>query len=1082
MAKLIGSEINTGNYGEDTFCKVLMASFPDSYIIYRNRQVFGREFDMAMLIPNVGIVVFEIKGWRESTVLRIENGDTIIIHTDNGEERATPQKQVRGYRFAIERRLLQDLGAKPIVFCMVVYPQISQACYAQKHLNVITEPQFTVLKEDMASAAAVQAKLAQAVNEVQMWHRAKFDEEFMYNTRCLFEGDIARYTNDADIIAEIEKYPQPAYSLFWFRPAGVPLSEAELTQLAADYSNGTKIYAVVGDNTQLKQMVAAIDKALDKKCLFRTKGRLDVRYEAAQKHYPSIESVRGQFTAFNCSITCLTSPLNCNAFQIRDGIEEGHHDNLVAISNASGFNYDQYAVEHTPVDYNIVIRAGAGTGKTYTMVSRIGYIAHTCAGSLLDLLDRVSMITFTNDAADQMRQKLKDFFRNYYLITENKSWLHLVTKIDQMQISTIHSYAKTLVNALGIEFGYGCDVSVTSSEFARQTYVSKLVNDYIVEKSKRTINFAEKLGMPMYSLVSNIVDFIQKLQNKSVDVSTLSQENFGALASDTASPELHELLSDIIPRVEKEYQSELLDENRIHLSSIMSLLQMLMLDRNCQARIRQMQKTSPSYLFVDEFQDTDNTQIDIIAKLCELLGSKLFVVGDVKQCIYRFRGATEEAFDRLPMKGHEDQWKEYALRRNYRTDSQLLNLFDRSFRLWGQPDNGLLVYQPNRDQLLGTKQLNQQLPTKQFFAQLHTRTDDGRMETLFDEVKRIQAWIARDIQNGVKLSEEDKTIAILVRENWQAEAIKAEGKRRGYQIHTHTGGDLYQTTAAIDMLALVNALLHFDEPEYLFSLLASNFFGVNVPYSNLYSIRKNANENFWNPEECRNDMRNYLIKCIDAGLSQMPKEFNTWDSIVTALRTRPVLQMLYEIYASLKPERTYAKGNQWDQTYYRMNVDLLFEQVLAACNADSLTINSFAKSLNICIMSGVSVNSRIPPIENTATIQCITVHKSKGLEYGHVIVPFAHFRIDKLKKAKLNVSVTEQNNQLLVGYAIEQPDTQNSYRNEYYNEQAEKAERSREEARILYVAMTRAIRSFSWIVQDNVNGLAWQGLVCTEED
>ena len=46
MAKLIGSEINAGNYGEDTFCKVLMESFPDTYIIYRNRQVFGREFDI----------------------------------------------------------------------------------------------------------------------------------------------------------------------------------------------------------------------------------------------------------------------------------------------------------------------------------------------------------------------------------------------------------------------------------------------------------------------------------------------------------------------------------------------------------------------------------------------------------------------------------------------------------------------------------------------------------------------------------------------------------------------------------------------------------------------------------------------------------------------------------------------------------------------------------------------------------------------------------------------------------------------------------------------------------------------------
>lgn len=77
MAKFIGSELITGNYGEDTFCQALIGAFPDNYIIYRNRQVFGREFDMAMLIPNVGIVVFEIKGWRESTVLRIENGDTM---------------------------------------------------------------------------------------------------------------------------------------------------------------------------------------------------------------------------------------------------------------------------------------------------------------------------------------------------------------------------------------------------------------------------------------------------------------------------------------------------------------------------------------------------------------------------------------------------------------------------------------------------------------------------------------------------------------------------------------------------------------------------------------------------------------------------------------------------------------------------------------------------------------------------------------------------------------------------------------------------------------------------------------------
>lgn len=1082
MAKYIGSELNTGNYGEDVFCQLLIDAFPDEYIIYRNRQVFGREFDMAMLIPDVGIVVFEIKGWRESTVQRIENGDTIIIATEDGERSTTPQKQVRGYRFAIERRIRQDLGVTPLVFCMVVYPQIGRDCFHQKQLNRVTEEQFTVLKEDMASSCAIQAKLSAAVNEVQTWHRARFDEALMHHTRCLFEGDIVRYTNTPSVAVENEKQHQAAYSRFYYIPGGKPICDEKLAQISADYRLGTKIYAVVGESSQLKQFVAAIDQVLDKMCLYRSGSNLSVRYEAVQVHHPAVSSLNSHFTCFNCSVATMNEPVDFPAFQITNGEEGSHHENLVRLSQVSGFNYEQYEVEHAPLDSNIVIRAGAGTGKTFTMVSRIGFIAHSCAGRLLDLLDRISMITFTNEAADQMQRKLKTYFQNSYLITGNKQWLHLIGKIGQMQISTIHSYAKKLVGELGIECGYGHDISVTSSEFARQAHISQLVNDYIEEQCTTQIDFIEKLGIPMYMLISDVMQFIQKLHNKNVDITKLTPAHFGAVENPAYGTQLHDLLTYIIPRVELTYQGELLEDNRIHLSSIMSLLQTLMQDSNGQRRIRLLKKTASSYLFVDEFQDTDNTQIYIIVKLCELLGSKLFVVGDVKQCIYRFRGATEEAFDRLPGKNDPTLWREYALQRNYRTDWQLLDIFDKSFRMWGQPDKQLLVYEPQRDRLIGTKNLNPGLPQQQFYRPLHTLTDAGRMNALFDEIGRLRQWIDQDIRNGVKLSDEEKTIAILVRENWQAEAIKAEGKRRGTMIQTHTGGDLYQTVVATDMLALVNALLHYDEPKYLFSLLSSHFFRVHIPHAMLYQIRKKANDNFWDPEESRNDMRNYLIERINEGLTAMPRERNTWESIIGALRTMPVLQVLHEIYAYLKPEEQYAKGEEWDRSYYSMNVDLLFEQVLAACNTDGLTVNSFAKSLNISIMSGISVNSRIPQMDHTSHIQCITVHKSKGLEYGHVIVPFAAFRIDELKQAKMNVSITEDGDSVQIGYCLERDENLGTYRNTFYNAQSEKAERSREESRILYVAMTRAIRSFSWIVQDDRKGLSWQSIIRPEGD
>ena len=53
-------------------------------------------------------------------------------------------------------------------------------------------------------------------------------------------------------------------------------------------------------------------------------------------------------------------------------------------------------------------------------------------------------------------------------------------------------------------------------------------------------------------------------------------------------------------------------------------------------------------------------------------------------------------------------------------------------------------------------------------------------------------------------------------------------------------------------------------------------------------------------------------------------------------------------------------------------------------------------------------------------------------------------------------------------------------KNDYYDEEIEKSEKGREETRVLYVAMTRAIRSFSWIQIEGKQNLSWQNLIETE--
>lgn len=178
MGKLIGSG-NYNNFGESFFINKAVEYLDDTNIIYWNRQVFGREFDVCIIMPGKGILVVELKGWREESILRVENNETIIIKTDEGEVSSSPQKQARGYRFAIERLIRQNLGKFPLAYQMVCLPQVTKDFFRAHRLDVVMEEKFTILKEDLADNASFFSKLDQALREVSHWNRDPFDRQTM---------------------------------------------------------------------------------------------------------------------------------------------------------------------------------------------------------------------------------------------------------------------------------------------------------------------------------------------------------------------------------------------------------------------------------------------------------------------------------------------------------------------------------------------------------------------------------------------------------------------------------------------------------------------------------------------------------------------------------------------------------------------------------------------------------------------------------------------------------------------------------------------------------------------------------------
>lgn len=1102
MAKFIGSKLHDNNWGEDYFIKKLMEYFDDSYVIYRNRSVFGAQFDVCLLVPKIGIIIFEVKAWKAETIKRVVNSDSIVIKTIDsetgieGESEENPTIQARGYVYKMRSKIRQKTGKTPLVYEMVCFPNLTKQEYLVKGIEPVCEYETTILKDDLANKGAFYAKmnLCMKNHKAALKHCSVFNQELLFRVRQIFETDLKLENQSMEDTDTLEDYDYPnktSYSILAYIPHEANAMK-HIKALVDEYCLGTKLYLLVENKTELFRIQEMILNAVTQKGLMVNGLNLEIDFSGKSNNNPIVDD--RSFLAFNCSAYLIPSTdFQQSYWTIKDGaIDSNEKRKLLKIADAeTNFNIEQYEIEHSDIKKNVIVRAGAGTGKTFTMILRIAFICHVQNCSMKEMINRIVMITFTDDAANQMEDKIKQHFNNYYLLTGDTDCLAFINQIEGMQISTIHSYAKKIISQLGFEFGYGTELGITSGDYKLKQIIAKTVDEYIVQKQKEKGNlYIKDLGMPVYLINKDILGMLMRLHNQSIDVATLKSENFGEAANEGTA--VHELLVTVIPQIEAEFSEYLRKDNRVHLNNMMSMLEACIKNEKNIQRLLRMQTGRPQFMFVDEFQDTDDVQIDALTTIAELLQYKLFVVGDVKQCIYRFRGAKENAFDQLNYKD-KDSWNVFSLSKNYRTDGNLLNVFHETFLSMGKQivdGEQLLIYgntgDESSDRLIGTRSYNSSFERNIFYRKVTISDETQRLPALFEEVRR-QKDIILDVEKrlGKKLDSKEREIAILVRENWQAEIIKKAGKALGYEVVTNTGGDLYMSEPALDMLTLANALLHYDESDYLYAFVSSNFIGGGMSKARMYAIRENSNKSSWKKSKSTDtNQARELQQIINRELSISEDDrWKDWNSVIRSLRTVPVLQVVRKLYYLLKPWVNYGEDNKLKQDNYRLNVDLLFEELINTSNMDSVTINSLVGILSANIISQKNVDSRVPDMKSEdAIIKCVTVHKAKGLEYGAVILPYCSASINIMKRTDMNVSVIN-GDKTRVGYQIKVPDDTGTrvYQNSFFDESLEKNERMREEARILYVAMTRAIRTFSWIALDGKKNKCWQNLLWEEK-
>lgn len=270
----------------------------------------------------------------------------------------------------------------------------------------------------------------------------------------------------------------------------------------------------------------------------------------------------------------------------------------------------------------VLVLAGAGSGKTRVLTSRIAYILREGKASLSEIL----AITFTNKAAGEMKERLDKMLGG--LEGEGK-W-----------ICTIHSMCVKILRQFADRLGLQPNFSIYS-ETERANVIKKAFaeldfdDDKLLKNAKYHIGNAKMLG--------------------------LDPEAYGRKHARERG------MDDIVCIYEK-YCAHLRSNNALDFDDLLLETRRLL---KTDVEAREYLAGKFKYILVDEFQDTNAVQYEIIKALASVHGN-LFAVGDDDQSIYGWRGADIENMFRFDsdFKGA----RIYKLERNYRSTKSILNL------------------------------------------------------------------------------------------------------------------------------------------------------------------------------------------------------------------------------------------------------------------------------------------------------------------------------------------------------------------------------------------------------------------------
>jgi ATP-dependent helicase/nuclease subunit A len=789
---------------------------------------------------------------------------------------------------------------------------------------------------------------------------------------------------------------------------------------------------------------------------------------------------------------------------------------------------------------DLIVTAGAGSGKTRTLVAR--YLALLAEGTDLR---KVAAITFTEKAAREMRNRVRTELHK--LQSQSKEpedqafWGELAENLDGARIGTIHGLCAEILKThpaeavLDPEFGVLDEglsklLKIEAAGMALASAVEKedfqalfaaietrTLNSLLVDMLKNRLDYlghegnidaedfllnAIKKILATEAIGGNIQELkeMQTSGDLEADAKTLAPQLEGLLESwskgekelkegnlfsashaffaarrsgmdlrkgprkgSIAKEMLRELRTgyddllnpwiggkntkDELPSEEVEKTliqvlplfKQVLDQALVHYQEQRELKRSLDFDDlELQAQILMGQKTIQSlwqdhisHLLVDEFQDTNQRQRDIILAIAGEDNGKLFFVGDAQQSIYRFRGADVEVFVEMQDLILSRGGISLELETTFRSHKPLLESLDGLLAtVIGTEKDSDKPYAVPYLPMLAFRQINEganKKPFVEFVLGLGEDADQGRAVAAQALAEKL---ISMKTQGEINSWDE---VALLFRASGGFGAYEEAFSLSGIPYVTVGGIGFYQRPEIRDLLNMLSAISNPWDDTAMVGLLRSP--AVGLKDSDIYLLRVNSDSE---KESLFLSIQNSIDRIPDIAQRAVLFANQILEEFIPLANHIPVAELLTKLVNFIDYRAILmAAGSRVVR-----NLDKLLED---ARESETMQISAFLEYINSIRESGVRSGEAVSEAQDS--VQLMTIHKSKGLEFPFVVLADAG-RSPKVNSAP-GLILPETGVTLKLG-RLEQEAMLYKYALMLY-----KAKNDAEEYRLLYVACTR---------------------------